>query len=94
MVFGVRVEVLEVVVEDEAGDHVGRHADLDGGCAGRVGVEDRADVRLGKVEAVLEEERADEGELLELGQGDGPRADELPLGRHGEEFVNELVRVR
>lgn len=80
-------------MKDQSRDHVRRHADFDCGGAGRVGVQHRADIVLGKVEPILEEERAYERKLLELGQCDWSRFDELPLGRKWVELVDELVGI-
>lgn len=86
------VEELEVVVEDEAGLHVGGHGDAHGGGAGRVGPHHGLGVAVGEVEAVAEEERAHERQLLKIGQADGV-LEQLPLGLQRVELVNELSRV-
>lgn len=49
---------------------------------------------LGKVETIFEEERSHEWQLLEFGQTNWARLEQLPLGRYGEELVNELIRIR
>lgn len=69
------------------------HTDFDGGCARRVSVQDRPDVLLGKVETILEEERPDKWELLELCQGYRPCLDKLPFGCDGVKFVYKLVWI-
>lgn len=86
------VEELEVVVEDEAGLHMGRHGDAHGGGAGRVGSHHGLGVPVWEVEAVAEKERAHKRQLLEIGQTDGV-LEQLPLGLQRVELVDELARV-
>lgn len=93
MLLEIRVIVFQVVVKDQARDHVSGHADLDGGCARRVRMEHRSDVVLGKVEAILEEEGSHKGQLLEFRQTNRATLEQLPFGRYWKEFIDELVRI-